>query len=77
MNQVLDLCKVFEFLEDGLNDLASILRAYHTKRKKKEEGEVPPGIKDLPYYVKKLEEDQRVYVDSNVVIQYFSVILVQ
>ncbi|XP_024989612.1 probable thimet oligopeptidase isoform X2 [Cynara cardunculus var. scolymus] len=70
--------KVFEFLEDisaSLNDLAS-RELTLLKDVKKEEGEIPFGIEDLPYYVKKVEEEQ-FDLDFEAVKQYFPVSLVQ
>ncbi|PWA69772.1 zincin-like metalloprotease [Artemisia annua] len=71
--------KVFEFLEEisaSLNDLASQELSLLKNAKKKEEGEIPFGIEDLPYYVKKVEEEQ-IDLDFEVVKQYFPVHLVQ
>nr|XP_043636225.1 probable thimet oligopeptidase [Erigeron canadensis] len=71
--------KVFEFLEEisaSLNDLASRELNLLKDVKKKEEGELPFGIEDLPYYVKKVEEEQ-FHLDFEVVKQYFPVSLVQ
>ncbi|KAI4336627.1 hypothetical protein L6164_015128 [Bauhinia variegata] len=70
--------KVFEFLEDinaGLTDLAlkelDILR----NLKKKEEGDIPFGIEDLLYYVKRVEE-QSYDLDFGALKQYFPITLV-
>nr|GEV62230.1 probable thimet oligopeptidase isoform X1 [Tanacetum cinerariifolium] len=71
--------KVFEFLEEisaSLNDLASQELSLLKNSKKKEEGEIPFGIEDLPYYVNKVEEEQ-IDLDFEVVKQYFPVHLVQ
>ncbi|KAI3733401.1 hypothetical protein L6452_12844 [Arctium lappa] len=71
--------KVFEFLEDisaSLNDLASRELTLLKDVKKKEEGEIPFGIEDLPYYVKKVEEEL-FDLDFEAVKQYFPVCLVQ
>lgn len=43
---------------------------------KKEEGEITFGIEDLPYYVKKAEEEQ-FDLDFEAVKQYFPISLVQ
>ncbi|XP_021998079.1 probable thimet oligopeptidase isoform X2 [Helianthus annuus] len=70
--------KVFEFLEEisaSLNDLAT-RELTLLKDMKKEEGEIPFGIEDLPYYVKKVEEEQ-FDLDFEAVKQYFPVSLVQ
>ncbi|KAF5778218.1 putative neurolysin [Helianthus annuus] len=71
--------KVFEFLEEisaSLNDLATRELTLLKDMKKKEEGEIPFGIEDLPYYVKKVEEEQ-FDLDFEAVKQYFPVSLVQ
>ncbi|KAI3516067.1 hypothetical protein L1887_14976 [Cichorium endivia] len=71
--------KVFEFLEEisaSLNDLASQELTLLKDFKKKEEGEIPFGIEDLPYYIKKVEE-QQFDLDFEAVKQYFPVCLVQ
>lgn len=70
--------KVFEFLEEisaSLNDLASQELNLLKDFKKKEEGEIPFGIEDLPYYINKVEE--QFDLDFEVVKQYFPVSLVQ
>ncbi|GMN49143.1 hypothetical protein TIFTF001_018304 [Ficus carica] len=70
--------KVFEFLEDissSLNDLATKELEMLKDLKKKEEGELPFGIEDLPYYVKKVQEHE-FDLDFGVLKQYFPVSLV-
>ncbi|KAK6922350.1 Peptidase M3A/M3B catalytic domain [Dillenia turbinata] len=70
--------KVFDFLEDisaSLNDLAARELQILKDLKKKEEGEVPFGIEDLTYYVKRFEERQ-FNLDFGVIKQYFPVNLV-
>ncbi|XP_059633588.1 probable thimet oligopeptidase isoform X2 [Cornus florida] len=70
--------KVFEFLEDisaGLTDSASKEFTILKDLKKKEEGDFPFGIEDLPYYVKRAEE-QQFDLDFAAVKQYFPVNLV-
>ncbi|CAK9155833.1 unnamed protein product [Ilex paraguariensis] len=70
--------KVFEFLEDisvSLTDLASRELAMLKELKKKEEGESNFGVEDLPYYVKRVQE-QQFDLDFGVVKQYFPVNLV-
>ncbi|XP_034914542.1 probable thimet oligopeptidase isoform X2 [Populus alba] len=66
--------KVFEFLEDisaSLTDLATGELAL-LKDLKKEEGELPFGIEDLLYYVKRVEEAQ-FDLDFGALKQYFPV----
>ncbi|PON71619.1 Peptidase M3A/M3B [Trema orientale] len=70
--------KVFEFLEDissSLTDLATKELKILKDLKKKEEGELPFGIEDLLYYVKKVQE-QEFDLDFGVLKQYFPVNLV-
>lgn len=70
--------KVFELLEDissSLNDLATKELEMLKDLKKKEEGELPFGIEDLPYYVKKVQEHE-FDLDFGVLKQYFPVSLV-
>ncbi|KAJ6323994.1 hypothetical protein OIU76_011321 [Salix suchowensis] len=67
--------KVFEFLEDisaSLTDLATRELALLRDLKKKEEGELPFGIEDLLYYVKRVEEAQ-FDLDFGALKQYFPV----
>ncbi|KAJ6721596.1 PROTEASE M3 THIMET OLIGOPEPTIDASE-RELATED [Salix viminalis] len=67
--------KVFEFLEDisaSLTDLATRELALLKDLKKKEEGELPFGIEDLLYYVKRVEEAQ-FDLDFGALKQYFPV----
>ncbi|KAH8495439.1 hypothetical protein H0E87_018570 [Populus deltoides] len=67
--------KVFEFLEDisaSLTDLAMRELALLKDLKKKEEGELPFGIEDLLYYVKRVEEAQ-FDLDFGALKQYFPV----
>ncbi|CAK7332393.1 unnamed protein product [Dovyalis caffra] len=67
--------KVFEFLEDisaSLTDLATRELALLKDLKKKEEGELPFGIEDLLYYVKRVEETQ-FDLDFGALKQYFPV----
>lgn len=67
--------KVFEFLEDisaSLTDLATGELALLKDLKKKEEGELPFGIEDLLYYVKRVEEAQ-FDLDFGALKQYFPV----
>nr|KAJ0190329.1 hypothetical protein LSAT_V11C800449320 [Lactuca sativa] len=71
--------KVFEFLEEisaNLNNFASQELNLLKDFKKKEEGEIPFGIQDLPFYIKKIEEEQ-FDLDFEAVKQYFPVSLVQ
>ncbi|XP_052311993.1 probable thimet oligopeptidase isoform X2 [Populus trichocarpa] len=66
--------KVFEFLEDisaSLTDLATRELAL-LKDLKKEEGELPFGMEDLLYYVKRVEEAQ-FDLDFGALKQYFPV----
>ncbi|XP_021893882.1 probable thimet oligopeptidase [Carica papaya] len=70
--------KVFEFLEDisaSLDDLAMREIAMLRDLKRKEEGDVPFGIQDLLYYIKKVEE-QQFDLDFGAIKQYFPVSLV-
>ncbi|KAK1419976.1 hypothetical protein QVD17_29451 [Tagetes erecta] len=70
--------KVFEFLEEisaSLNDVATRELTLLKDIKKKEEAEIPFGIEDLPYYVKKAEE--QFDLDFEAVKQYFPASLVQ
>lgn len=70
--------KVFEFLEEisaGLTDLASRELLMLKDLKKKEEGGLPFGIEDLPYYIRRVEELQ-FDLDFGAVKQYFPVNLV-
>ncbi|XP_065873653.1 probable thimet oligopeptidase [Euphorbia lathyris] len=70
--------KVFEFLEDisaTLTDLATWELNVLKGMKKKEEGELPFGIEDLLYYVKRAEADQ-FDLDFQALRQYFPVDLV-
>ncbi|KAJ7957621.1 putative Oligopeptidase [Quillaja saponaria] len=70
--------KVFEFLEDistGLTDLAMKELNILKDLKKKEEGEIPFGIEDLLYYVKRVEE-QNYDLDFGALKQYFPISLV-
>ncbi|KAB5537785.1 hypothetical protein DKX38_015318 [Salix brachista] len=67
--------KVFEFLEDisaSLTDLATGELALLKDLKRKEEGELPFGIEDLLYYVKRVEEAQ-FDLDFGALKQYFPV----
>lgn len=67
--------KVFEFLEDisaSLTDLATRELALLKDLKKKEEGELPFGMEDLLYYVKRVEEAQ-FDLDFGALKQYFPV----
>lgn len=70
--------KVFEFLEEisaSLTDLASRELMMLKDLKRKEEGELPFGIEDLLYYVRRVEELQ-FDLDFGAVKQYFPVNLV-
>ncbi|XP_050206884.1 probable thimet oligopeptidase isoform X2 [Mercurialis annua] len=70
--------KVFEFLEDisaSLTDTASRELTMLKDLKTKEEGELPFGIEDLQYYVKRAEEKQ-FDLDFGALKQYFPVDLV-
>ncbi|KAH9772777.1 putative thimet oligopeptidase [Citrus sinensis] len=70
--------KVFEFLEEisaSLTDLASRELLMLKDLKRKEEGELPFGIEDLLYYVRRVEELQ-FDLDFGAVKQYFPVNLV-
>lgn len=70
--------KVFEFLEDisaSLTDLASRELVMLKDLKKKFEGDVPFGIEDLLYYVKRIEE-QQFDLDFGAVKQYLPANLV-
>lgn len=67
--------KVFEFLENisaSLTDRASEELTILKEFKKQEEGELTFGIEDLPYYVKKVRE-QQYDLDFGVVKQHFPV----
>ncbi|KDP26747.1 hypothetical protein JCGZ_17905 [Jatropha curcas] len=70
--------KVFEFLEDisaSLTDMATRELNVLKDLKKKEEGEIPFGIEDLLYYVKRVEEKQ-FDLDFGVLRKFFPVNLV-
>ncbi|XP_015572284.1 probable thimet oligopeptidase isoform X2 [Ricinus communis] len=69
--------KVFEFLEDISASLTEMATRELTVLRdlKKEEGELPFGIEDLLYYVKRVEEKQ-FDVDFGALKQYFPVDLV-
>ncbi|XP_007044976.2 PREDICTED: probable thimet oligopeptidase [Theobroma cacao] len=70
--------KVLEFLEDissSLSDLANKELAVLKELKKQEEGELPFGVEDLLYYVKKVEQ-QEFDMDLGALKQYFPVNLV-
>ncbi|XP_075082717.1 putative thimet oligopeptidase isoform X3 [Nicotiana tabacum] len=70
--------KVFEFLESlsaSLNDLAYRELSMVKALKKKEEGECPFGMEDLPYYVKRVK-DQQFRMNFGVIKQYFPINLV-
>ncbi|XP_022726407.1 probable thimet oligopeptidase isoform X1 [Durio zibethinus] len=70
--------KVLEFLEDlssSLSNLANKELAVLKELKKQEEGELPFGVEDLLYYVKKVEQ-QDFDVDFGALKQYFPVNLV-
>ncbi|CAH9108479.1 unnamed protein product [Cuscuta europaea] len=65
--------KVFELLENvsaGLTGLATRELALLKELKKKEEGELPFGIEDLPYYLKRIKE-QQCDLNFGVIRQYF------
>ncbi|BAT86584.1 hypothetical protein VIGAN_04425500 [Vigna angularis var. angularis] len=70
--------KVFEFLKDisaSLTDLATKELNMLKDLKKKEEGELPFGIEDLLYYVKRIEE-QSYDLDFGEIKQYFPISVV-
>ncbi|XP_019176680.1 PREDICTED: probable thimet oligopeptidase [Ipomoea nil] len=70
--------KVFELLENvsaSLTDLASRELAMLKELKKKEEGELPFGIEDLPYYTKRIKE-QQCDLNFGAIRQYFPADLV-
>ncbi|XVF02672.1 hypothetical protein REPUB_Repub04eG0194500 [Reevesia pubescens] len=70
--------KVLEFLEDissSLSDLANKELAVLKELKKQEEGDLPFGVEDLLYYVKKVEQ-QEFDLDLGALKQYFPVNLV-
>ncbi|KAK8526345.1 hypothetical protein V6N13_017389 [Hibiscus sabdariffa] len=70
--------KVLEFLEDissSLSDLANKELTMLKQLKKQEEGELPFGVEDLLYYVKKVEQ-QEFDLDLGALKQYFPVNLV-
>ncbi|PPD86502.1 hypothetical protein GOBAR_DD16560 [Gossypium barbadense] len=70
--------KVLEFLEDissSLSDLANKELAMLKELKKQDEGELPFGVEDLLYYVKKVEQ-QEFDLDLGALKQYFPVNLV-
>ncbi|KAH7570441.1 hypothetical protein JRO89_XS05G0107100 [Xanthoceras sorbifolium] len=70
--------KVFEFLEElsaSLTDMAARELMVLKDLKKQEEGELPFGIEDLRYYLKRVEE-QQFDLDFGAVKQYFPVSLV-
>ncbi|KAJ4710921.1 putative Oligopeptidase [Melia azedarach] len=70
--------KVFEFLEEisaSLTDLASRELTVLQDFKKKEEGELPFGIEDLLYYIRRVEE-QQFDLDFGAVKLFFPVNLV-
>lgn len=70
--------KVFEFLEDisaSLTESATRELEILKDLKRREEGELPFGIEDLLYYVKKVEE-QQFDLDFGALKQYFPVTLV-
>ncbi|KAK4488786.1 hypothetical protein RD792_004575 [Penstemon davidsonii] len=69
---------VFEFLEKisaSLTESASKELCILKELKRKEEGEFPFGIEDLPYYVKRFQE-QQFDLDFGVIKQFFPVSLV-
>ncbi|XP_047318955.1 probable thimet oligopeptidase [Impatiens glandulifera] len=70
--------KVFEFLEELSNRLTSLASrelSVLKELKKKEEGDSPFGVEDLPYYVKRYE-DQEHNLDFGALKEYFPVNLV-
>ncbi|KAL3835648.1 hypothetical protein ACJIZ3_010384 [Penstemon smallii] len=70
--------KVLEFLEKisaSLTESASKELCILKELKRKEEGEFPFGIEDLPYYVKRFQE-QQFDLDFGVIKQFFPVSLV-
>ncbi|VFQ71463.1 unnamed protein product [Cuscuta campestris] len=70
--------KVFELLENisaSLTDLASRELSLLKELKKSEEGDLPFGIEDLPYYLKKIK-DQQCDLNFGVIRQYFPAELV-
>ncbi|XP_021854484.2 probable thimet oligopeptidase [Spinacia oleracea] len=70
--------KVFEFLEElstSLSDLAAKELAILKELKTTEEGDIPFGIEDLLYYVKKAEED-KFHLDFGALKEYFPLSLV-
>ncbi|XP_039006853.1 probable thimet oligopeptidase [Hibiscus syriacus] len=70
--------KVLQFLEgisSSLSDLAQKELAVLKELKKQEEGEIPFGVEDLLYYVKKVEQ-QEFDLDFGALKQYFPVNLV-
>ncbi|GAA0170696.1 metalloprotease [Lithospermum erythrorhizon] len=70
--------KVIEFLQDmshGLTELAYKELSMLKELKRKEEGESLFGIEDLPYYVKRIQE-QELDLDFGVLKEYFPVNLV-
>ncbi|XP_044490824.1 probable thimet oligopeptidase isoform X2 [Mangifera indica] len=70
--------KVFEFLEEisaSLTDLASKELMMLKDLKNKEEGDLPFGVEDMLYYIKRFEE-QQFDLDFGDVKQYFPVDLV-
>ncbi|KAL8535208.1 hypothetical protein ACS0TY_011004 [Phlomoides rotata] len=70
--------KVFEFLEKisgSLTESASKELSLLKELKRKEEGEIAFGIEDLPYYAKRIKENQ-CDLDFGVLKQYFPISLV-
>ncbi|KAL8037862.1 hypothetical protein ABFS82_11G066500 [Erythranthe guttata] len=70
--------KVFEFLEKisaSLTESALKELSLLKELKRKEEGEFPFGVEDLPYYVKMIKE-QQFDLDFGLVKQYFPITLV-
>ncbi|KAK4763660.1 hypothetical protein SAY87_013098 [Trapa incisa] len=70
--------KVFEFLEDisaSLTELASRELSVLKDLKRREEGDLPFGIEDLLYYIKRFQE-QEFGLDFGILKQYFPVNLV-